>query len=121
MILTTLFGSPCFWSDRRRKELGEAGATPAVRDIQISRLTHYLEAMRSAGADLVILDCPPVHRDIAHDAASANLAASSATPLQRPPTSRRRPGLLARANCPRRSAMSCHHRPAARPSTSGRT
>jgi chromosome partitioning protein len=63
--------SACFWSDRRRKELGEAGATPAVRDIQISRLTHYLEAMRSAGADLVILDCPPVHRDIAHDAASA--------------------------------------------------
>lgn len=26
--------------------------------------------MRTAGADLVILDCPPVHRDIAHDAAS---------------------------------------------------
>jgi chromosome partitioning protein len=63
--------SACFWSDRRQKELGEAGLTPTVRDIQTSRLAHYLDAMRAAGADLVILDCPPVHRDIAHDAASA--------------------------------------------------
>jgi chromosome partitioning protein len=63
--------SACFWSDRRQKELGEKGLTPSVRDIQISRLASYLEAMRAAGADLVILDCPPVHRDIAHDAASA--------------------------------------------------
>ncbi len=63
--------SACFWSDRRQKELGEAGKTPTVRDIQIARLASYLEAMRTAGADLVILDCPPVHRDIAHDAASA--------------------------------------------------
>lgn len=63
--------SACFWSDRRRKELGERGLTPTVRDIQIARLAHYLDAMRTAGADLVILDCPPVHRDIAHDAASA--------------------------------------------------
>jgi chromosome partitioning protein len=62
--------SACFWSDRRQKELGEAGRTPTVRDIQIARLSHYLDAMRQAGADLVILDCPPVHRDIAHDAAS---------------------------------------------------
>lgn len=62
--------SGCFWSDRRQKELGEAGRTPTVRDIQIARLSHYLDAMRQAGADLVILDCPPVHRDIAHDAAS---------------------------------------------------
>lgn len=62
--------SACFWADRRAKELGAAGATPTVRDIQIARLGHYLDAMRSAGADLVILDCPPVHRDIAHDAAS---------------------------------------------------
>mgnify|MGYP000986558239 CR=1 FL=1 len=62
--------SACFWSDRRQKELGEAGRTPTVRDIQIARLSHYLDAMGQAGADLVILDCPPVHRDIAHDAAS---------------------------------------------------
>lgn len=62
--------SACFWSDRRKAELGEDGKTPTVRDIQIARLNHYLDAMRSAGADLVILDCPPVHRDIAHDAAS---------------------------------------------------
>lgn len=63
--------SACKWSDRRQQELGEAGNTPTVRDIQIARLPHYLDAMREAGADLVILDCPPVHRDIAHDAASA--------------------------------------------------
>lgn len=63
--------SACFWADRRKAELGEAGATPTVRDIQPVRLAHYLEAMRQAGADLVILDCPPVHRDIAHDAAMA--------------------------------------------------
>jgi chromosome partitioning protein len=62
--------SACFWSDRRKKELGEAGLNPTVRDIQTSRLSHYLDAMRTAKADLVILDCPPVHRDIAHDAAS---------------------------------------------------
>ena len=62
--------SACFWSDRRQKERGEAGKTPTVRDIQTARLSHYLDVMRQAGADLVILDCPPVHRDIAHDAAS---------------------------------------------------
>lgn len=62
--------SACFWSDQRKKELGEEKGSLAVRDIQISRLAHYLDAMREAGADLVILDCPPVHRDIAHDAAS---------------------------------------------------
>ena len=62
--------SACFWSDRRQKELGEDGKSPTVRDIQIARLPSYLDAMRDAGADLVILDCPPVHRDVAHDAAS---------------------------------------------------
>ena len=62
--------SACFWFDRRQKELGEKSQTPTVRDIQTARLPHYLDAMRNAGADLVILDCPPVHRDIAHDAAS---------------------------------------------------
>lgn len=60
----------CFWSDRRQKELGEAGKNPTVRDIQVARLSSYIEAMRNAGADLVILDCPPVHRDIAHEVAS---------------------------------------------------
>lgn len=62
--------SACFWSDQRKKELGDEKGGLAVRDIQISRLGHYLDAMRQAGADLVILDCPPVHRDIAHDAAA---------------------------------------------------
>lgn len=63
--------SACFWSDRRQKEIGDAGKNPVVRDIQIARLAHYIEAMRNAGADLVILDCPPVHRDIAHEAATS--------------------------------------------------
>ena len=62
--------SACFWSDRRKTELGDAGAAPTVRDIQVTRLPAYLDAAREAGADLAILDCPPVHRDIAHDAAS---------------------------------------------------
>jgi chromosome partitioning protein len=62
--------SACFWSDRRQKQLGEEGARPFVRDIQVARLPHFLDRMREGGADLVILDCPPVHRDIAHDAAS---------------------------------------------------
>ncbi len=62
--------SACFWADRRQKELGDKGQTPTVRDIQTARLPFYLDKMREAGADLVILDCPPVHRDIAHDAAS---------------------------------------------------
>lgn len=62
--------SACFWADRRQKELGDKGKTPTVRDIQTARLPFYLDRMREAGADLVILDCPPVHRDIAHDAAS---------------------------------------------------
>lgn len=60
--------SACFWADRRGKHLGENGQTPTVRDIQTARLPHYLDRMREAGADLIILDCPPVHRDIAHDA-----------------------------------------------------
>lgn len=55
--------SACFWSDRR-KAFGK-GDTPPVRDINFNRLAHYLDAMRQGGADLVILDCPPVHREIA--------------------------------------------------------
>lgn len=60
----------CFWSDRRQKELGERGQFPLIRDLQIARLPFQLEKLREAGADLVILDCPPVHRDIAHEVAS---------------------------------------------------
>lgn len=58
--------SACFWADRRKagKDPQEP-ESPTVRDIQAVRLPSYLDAMRNAGADLVILDCPPVHRDIA--------------------------------------------------------
>lgn len=55
--------SACFWSDRRRAT--SKGETLAVRDVNFHRLPHYLDAMRSGGADLVILDCPPQQRDIA--------------------------------------------------------
>jgi chromosome partitioning protein len=60
--------SACFWADRRRAT--GKGETPVVRDVNFNRLTHVLEAMRSGGADLVILDCPPQQRDIADAALS---------------------------------------------------
>lgn len=61
--------SACFWADRR-KATGR-GETPVVRDVNYNRLPHVIEAMRGAGCDLVILDCPPVHRDIADEAIRA--------------------------------------------------
>jgi chromosome partitioning protein len=61
--------SACYWSDRR-KASGK-GETPVVRDVNYNRLPHVLTAMRDAGCDLVVLDCPPVHRDIANEAISA--------------------------------------------------
>lgn len=60
--------SACFWADRR-KATGK-GNTPAVRDVNFNRLPHVLEAMRNAGCELVILDCPPQQRDIADAALS---------------------------------------------------
>lgn len=60
--------SACFWADRRRAT--GKGETPVVRDVNFNRLPHVLEAMRSGGADLVILDCPPQQRDIADAALS---------------------------------------------------
>lgn len=61
--------SACFWSDQRKKT--GKGITPTVRDVNYNRLTHYLDAMRQEGADLIVLDCPPVHRDIADEAIKA--------------------------------------------------
>ena len=58
--------SACFWSDRRRAS-GKSD-TPTVRDVNHNRLPFVLEAMRQAGCDLVVLDCPPVHRDVAEQA-----------------------------------------------------
>lgn len=55
----------CFWSDVR----GEA-STPPVRDVKAARLPNVLDALEKAGCDLVILDCPPIHRDVATDAAN---------------------------------------------------
>lgn len=44
-----------FWGDIRVAE------TPPVRDVKLALLARDLEKARAAGADLVILDCPPVH------------------------------------------------------------
>lgn len=63
--------SACFWADRRKANRPDEAESPTVRDIQAVRLSNYLDAMRSAGVDLVILDCPPVHRDIAASAIEA--------------------------------------------------
>jgi chromosome partitioning protein len=60
--------SACFWADRRHAS--GHGETPVVRDVNFNRLPHVLDAMREAGADLVILDCPPQQRDIADAALS---------------------------------------------------
>jgi len=54
----------CFWGDVRKDN------QLPVKDIKAVRLPHVLDALREAGCDLVILDCPAVHRDIAMDAAS---------------------------------------------------
>lgn len=54
----------CFWSDVRE------APTPAVKDCSVARLPHYLKAAEQAGCDLAVIDCPAVHRDIAHDAAA---------------------------------------------------
>ncbi len=56
--------SACFWFDIRE------APTPAVKDVKAVRLPVYLQSMREAGCDLVIIDCPPVHKDIALDAAA---------------------------------------------------
>ena len=61
--------SACFWADRRKATGG--GETPVVRDVNYNRLPHVIEAMRTAGCELVILACPPVHRDIADEAIRA--------------------------------------------------
>jgi len=60
--------SACKWSDWRKAH--GHGETPVVRDVNHNRLPHVIEAMEQAGCDLVILDCPPVHRDIADAALS---------------------------------------------------
>jgi len=54
----------CFWADVRQ------APTPAVKDCSVARLPHYLEAAKQSGCDLAVIDCPAVHRDIAHDAAA---------------------------------------------------
>jgi len=53
----------CFWADVRE------ASTPAVKDVKAVRLPVYLKTLTDEGCDLVILDCPPVHKDVALDAA----------------------------------------------------
>ena len=66
----------CFWADTREAD------TPAVKDCSVARLPHYLDAARDAGCALAIIDCPAVHRDIAHDAASHSDLASPSSSLR---------------------------------------
>lgn len=54
----------CFWSDVRE------APTPAVKDVSAARLENYLKAAEQMDCDLAVIDCPAVHRDIAHDAAA---------------------------------------------------
>lgn len=56
-------GSASFWKDTRQSE------APAVISVQPVRLAHMLKAAKDAGTDLVILDAPPVAKDIAFQAA----------------------------------------------------
>lgn len=56
-------GSAAFWRDMRTAE------APAVVSVQPVRLPHMLKAAREAGTDLVILDTPPIAKDIAFLAA----------------------------------------------------
>lgn len=59
----------CFWADGRKANGGDG--TPLVKYVNHVRLTSYLEALKAQGADLVILDCPPVHRDVGEAAITA--------------------------------------------------
>lgn len=56
-------GSAAFWKDTRGAE------TPAVVSVPPIRLAHMLKAAADAGTDLVVIDAPPVAKDIAYQAA----------------------------------------------------
>lgn len=58
-------GSATFWKDTRTAE------DPAVIAIPPVRLTHMLKAAAQAGTKLVVIDVPPVAKDIAFQAAEA--------------------------------------------------
>jgi chromosome partitioning protein len=60
--------SACFWSDRR---VAAGRSTFPVRDVNHNRLAHALAALGRAGADVVLIDCPPQQRDIADAAIEA--------------------------------------------------
>ncbi len=56
-------GSAAFWGDTRQSD------TPAVVSVQPVRLRHMLDAAREAGTDLVVIDAPPIAKDVAYQAA----------------------------------------------------
>lgn len=60
--------SACFWSDRRKATSPDGIEAPPVRDVNWNRLRFALDSMREAGADLIVIDCPPQQRDIANEA-----------------------------------------------------
>lgn len=56
-------GSAAFWHDARKSE------EPAVVSVQPVRLRHMLAAAAEAGTEIVIIDAPPVAKDVAYQAA----------------------------------------------------
>jgi len=56
-------GSAAFWKDTRAAE------APAVVSVPPIRLGHMLKAAAEAGTDFVVIDAPPVAKDIAFQAA----------------------------------------------------
>ncbi len=58
----------CFWGDIRTSQ--DHSPALAVKDVKAVRLPHVLDALKTAGCDLAILDCPAIHRDVAMDAAT---------------------------------------------------
>lgn len=56
-----------FWQDTRKEVLGVD--TPAVVSLQALRIPPMIKAASEAGTDMVIIDAPAVHRDIAKTAA----------------------------------------------------
>jgi chromosome partitioning protein len=59
-------GSAAFWKDARKAE------DPAVVSVQPVRLSHMLRAAEEAGTDLVVIDSPPIARDIAFQSAEVS-------------------------------------------------
>ncbi|CAH2606100.1 ParA family protein (plasmid) [Rhodovastum atsumiense] len=59
-------GSAAFWKDTRKAD------EPAVVSVQPVRLKHMLAAAKEAGTELVVIDAPPIAKDVAYQAAEVS-------------------------------------------------